>query len=62
MELLCNEYEDGDGEVLDISKENISCLVSDCLDDSPTSVPLSSLRDCPQPALDTDKSNVIRTQ
>merc|ERR1711884_95600 len=61
VEFLCDEYADGDGEILDLSKENISCRVSDCLEDSQDWVPLSSLKDCPPPApaSESDKENLM---
>ena len=57
VDILCNDSPDGDGEILEVPKEAISCRITDCLDeDSQTGngnsvlVPLSDLKDCPTPA------------
>lgn len=57
VELSCNDYDDGDGEILELSKSEIACRVVDCLEEKNDSqvVPLSNLVDCPA-AADTQET------
>lgn len=58
VELSCNDYDDGDGEILELSKSEIVCRVVDCLEEKNDSqeVPLSNLVDCPAAAFADDNT------